>query len=45
MKLKYQILTLSIISFLNTNIHAEDILTENLQVKSPYGAVVASDMC
>lgn len=42
MKLKYQILTLSIISFLNTNIHAEDILTENLQVKSPYGAVVAS---
>ena len=42
MKLKHQILILSLISILNTHIHAEDVVTENLQVKSPYGAVVAS---
>ncbi|WP_343579186.1 YadA C-terminal domain-containing protein [Acinetobacter sp.] len=42
MKLKHQILTLSLISILNTHIRAEDVVTENLQVKSPYGAVVAS---
>lgn len=42
MKLKHQILSVLVISSINLNAHAEDIVTENFRVISPSGSVVAA---